>query len=221
MIEMLAYFISKYAAFFEAYGNLVLLPLIALVFLSDYLVKRKHWKKVQIKWAFRTVLFIVNIVLGSVLYMINFPLKPMVSSLAKVQRSIGSHLDAFVFTTLNDKQIHSLADYQGKVVVLNFWATYCPPCLEEFPDLKTLEKIYSGRIEVIALSDEDPDLITHKLPQMNSPSIIGYYSNEKWMNLESFRPVTIILDKDGIIREYKFGRNSLEEFRQMVDVHLQ
>ena len=205
MIEVLAYFISKHAA---------------LVFVSDYLVKKRWRKKMQLKWALRTLFFIVNIVLGSILFMINLSLKPMVTSLAKVQRSIGRHLDAFTFTDLNDKQIHSLADYQGKVLVLNFWATYCAPCLEEFADLKKLEEIYSDQIEVIALSDEDPGLITRRIQRLKKPSRIGYYSNEKWMNLESFRPVTIILDKEGIIREYRFGRNSLKEFSKMIIVYL-
>jgi thiol-disulfide isomerase/thioredoxin len=104
--------------------------------------------------------------------------------------------------------------------VVNFWATYCGPCLEEFPELIKLEKAYSGRIEVIVLSDEDPKQILRIVQKLNVPSGIGFYSNEKWMNLESFRPVTVILDTEGIIREYKFGRNSYSEFKNMVDRYL-
>lgn len=220
MIEILAYFISKHAAFLEAYGNFVLIPVLGLLYYADYLIRKKKWEKVQIKWSLRVIFLLINITIGSILFMINFPLKPMVTSLAKVQRSIGEHLEDFAFTTLSDNQSHTLADYQGKVLVLNFWATYCGPCLQEFPDLHKLENRYQGRVEVLALSDEEPDHIRRVIQKLDAPSQVGRYSNEKWMNLESFRPVTIILDKDGIIREYTFGRNSLEEFNKMVIKYL-
>jgi thiol-disulfide isomerase/thioredoxin len=220
MIEILALFISKHAAFLEAYGNLLLIPLIILMYFADYLIRKRSAVQNSIKWALRTLIFILNILVGTILFMINFPLKPMVNSLAKVQRNIGHHLDDFTFTSLSDKKHHSLAEYKGKLVVVNFWATYCGPCLEEFPELIKLEKAYSGRIEVIVLSDEDPKQILRIVQKLNVPSGIGFYSNEKWMNLESFRPVTVILDTEGIIREYKFGRNSYSEFKNMVDRYL-
>lgn len=220
MIEVFTQFISKNAAFLETYGNLVLIPSLVLLFFADYFLRKKSRIKSYKKWAFRTLIFIVNLFLGTIIFMINFPLKPMVQSLAKVQRNIGGHLEDFYFTTLPGKQHHSLADYKGKVLVVNFWATFCAPCLAEFPDLKKLEKAYSGRIEVIALSDEDPNRILQVVQKLDAPSGIGYYTSEKWMDLESFRPVTIILDKNGIIREYKFGRNSLAEFKKMVNRYL-
>jgi len=220
MIEVVAQFISKNAAFFEAYGNLVLIPSLALLFFADYFLRKKSRIKSYKKWALRTLIFIVNLFLGSLIFMINFPLKPMIQSLAKVQRNIGGHLEDFNFTTLPGKQQHSLADYKGKVLVVNFWATYCGPCLAEFPELKKLEEAYSGRIEVIVLSDEDPNRILQVVQKLDAPSGIGYYTNDKWMDLESFRPVTIILDKKGIIREYKFGRNSFDEFKKMINRYL-
>ncbi|MEZ5308961.1 MAG: TlpA disulfide reductase family protein [Pyrinomonadaceae bacterium] len=44
-----------------------------------------------------------------------------------------------------------MKERQGKVLVLDFWATYCPPCLEEIPHLKELKKKYSDQLEVIGL----------------------------------------------------------------------
>src|SRR5258706_15632758 len=51
-----------------------------------------------------------------------------------------------------------LADYHGKIVVLNFWATWCPPCIDELPSLKQFAEKYSGKgVEVLGVSlDEDP-----------------------------------------------------------------
>src|SRR5258706_15995792 len=47
----------------------------------------------------------------------------------------------------------SLADHQGKIVVLNFWASWCPPCIDELPSLKRFAERYSGKgVEVLGVS---------------------------------------------------------------------
>ncbi|HEV2617248.1 MAG TPA: TlpA disulfide reductase family protein, partial [Candidatus Acidoferrales bacterium] len=52
-----------------------------------------------------------------------------------------------------------LSDLRGKVVVLNFWATWCPPCVEEMPSLVQMQKKFQGKdVTVLAVSvDDDPD----------------------------------------------------------------
>lgn len=52
----------------------------------------------------------------------------------------------------SDGSIQKLKDFQGKVVILDFWATYCPPCLEEIPHLKELQKKYGREnLEIVGL----------------------------------------------------------------------
>ncbi|MBI3895110.1 MAG: TlpA family protein disulfide reductase [Acidobacteria bacterium] len=59
----------------------------------------------------------------------------------------------------DDGQVLALADYRGKIVVLNFWATWCAPCIEEMPSLNRFTEKYGGQgVEVIGVSlDEDPE----------------------------------------------------------------
>lgn len=64
-----------------------------------------------------------------------------------------------------DEQSINLADYKGKVVVLNFWATFCRPCRVEMPSLESLANTYRGAdVVVLAISlDEDKDVAIKKL----------------------------------------------------------
>ncbi|NNL16139.1 MAG: TlpA family protein disulfide reductase, partial [Flavobacteriaceae bacterium] len=99
----------------------------------------------------------------------------------------------------------------------NFWGTYCPPCIEEFPDLKQIETNYSDKVSVIALTDENKEKIIKFIQKVKSPDIVGTYSSNDWIDLENFRPLTIIIDEEGIIREYFFGKKDYDFFKSLVE----
>lgn len=65
----------------------------------------------------------------------------------------------------------SLADLGDKVVLLNFWATWCPPCREEIPDLIELQNKYDGRLQIIGLSMDT-----------GSPGAVKRFAEEKKIN---------------------------------------
>ena len=198
----------------------MLIPLVAFIWVAHIITWKKGTYKRPVALALQTIFFIVNLFLGTILYMINFPMEAVVQSLAKVQRHIGGRLDEFQFRTLPTEQLHSLADYKGKILILNFWATYCAPCVRELPELKRLEQEFEEHIQVIALSDEDPQEITTMITKIDTPSLIAQYTNEKWMNIGSFRPVTIVVDRDGIVREYEWGSNDYQDFKKMIEKYL-
>ncbi|HXE30890.1 MAG TPA: TlpA disulfide reductase family protein [Terriglobales bacterium] len=82
-------------------------------------------------------------------------LAPLTGCTARVQPgepALDFHL------TLNNGQAVSLASYRGRVVVLNFWASWCPPCIQETPTLNAMaERFPQGRLVVLGVSiDQDP-----------------------------------------------------------------
>lgn len=79
------------------------------------------------------------------------PLKP-------VFREANMNEPDFAFKLVADDSPRSLADYRGKVIVLNLWATWCPPCREEMPMLERLQERYGKEgVVVIAVSDESTE----------------------------------------------------------------
>ena len=95
-----------------------------------------------------------------------------------------------------------LADYRGKVVLVNFWATWCTPCIEEIPSLEALQK-EMPQIVILAVSiDDDPDayrrfLVDHQvtLLTVNDPAqrVNALYGTHLF-------PETYVVDRSGNLR---------------------
>ncbi len=68
-----------------------------------------------------------------------------------------------------DGNAHALKDYRGKIVLINFWATWCPPCRREMPSLEDLyQKFRDEPFVVLAVNQwEDPDLVFSYMGQLN------------------------------------------------------
>lgn len=107
------------------------------------------------------------------------------------------------FNDLSGKA-HSLADYRGKIVVLNFWATWCMPCREEMPMLSRLAPQYAEKdVAVLAVSLDDaetqskiPAFLTKK--KITLPVWTGATPTDlKQFDLGGIVPATVILDRDG------------------------
>jgi cytochrome c biogenesis protein CcmG/thiol:disulfide interchange protein DsbE len=124
--------------------------------------------------------------------------------------------------TLTDTQgiTHSLADYKGQVVLVNLWATWCPPCKAEMPTLDAYYNKYKDNgFIIIAVNDGDPapDVLQfvddYKLtfPVWLDPTYIATEQAFKTLNL----PSSFVIDRDGTIRLQWVGeinRKTLEKF---------
>ena len=75
----------------------------------------------------------------------------------------------FSFTDLNKKE-RVLSQYQGKVVLVNLWATWCPPCVEELPSLLHIAQKFQNNLVVIAVSEESTKVIQDFFSQWPQPS---------------------------------------------------
>jgi cytochrome c biogenesis protein CcmG/thiol:disulfide interchange protein DsbE len=116
--------------------------------------------------------------------------------------------DAPQFTVTDSQRTVALHDLRGKVVVLNFWATWCPPCVEEMPSLVALQKDMGDKVVILAVStdvdesayqqfirDHHVDLLTVRDAANKSNALYGTYKF----------PETYIIDKTGKIRRKFIG----------------
>jgi thiol-disulfide isomerase/thioredoxin len=124
----------------------------------------------------------------------------------------------FTLTKLDGSSL-KLDDYRGKIIVMNFWATWCGPCLTEMPLFeKTIAK-YKADKDVIFLAittDEDRELVAPFLKQykFNLPVAHAEYLNDLFA--VSSIPTTIILDRKGEIAFRQTGFNSHEDFVEVL-----
>ncbi|MCX7183688.1 MAG: TlpA disulfide reductase family protein [Nitrosospira sp.] len=133
--------------------------------------------------------------------------------------SSGAQAQGFSFKDTAGK-IHSLADYRGKWVLVNFWATWCPPCLEEIPDLVSL---YESRKDVmvigIVMDYRDPRTVLKFVDSLaiSYPIVFGNKSIVAQVGPVSMLPTTYLFNPAGRPAAYKVGiisRKSLEDFMQ-------
>lgn len=118
---------------------------------------------------------------------------------------------AQIFTLLDNQQA-KLSDYLGKVVVLDFWATYCAPCLEEAPHLDALQRRFGAQgLQVIGLNVGGPD-DRPKIPEFTERLKIKYtlgFPEPEMTNLymggDSRIPQTIVFDRKGRIVKHFVG----------------
>ena len=115
----------------------------------------------------------------------------------------------FTFPGLDGKKV-SLADYKGKVVLLNIWATWCAPCVAEMPSMEKLYQELKGKdFEILAVSidasgakDVLPFMKKYKL---SFPALTDTRGAIKELYQTTGVPESIIIDKDGIIVEKVIG----------------
>ncbi len=114
----------------------------------------------------------------------------------------------FSLSTLDGSPVR-LSDYRGKVVLLHFWATWCPPCTAAMPHEKELQEKYGEEGFVVLGMNmdrelEDVEAFLRENP-VNYPVVLVDEGTRKAYGGVSTLPLTVLVDRDGTIRKKKMG----------------
>ena len=118
----------------------------------------------------------------------------------------------------NGKRIHS-SDFKGKVVILDFWATWCPPCKAEIPGFIALQNEYGKKgLAVVGISvDEGGADIVKEVAQklgMNYPVVLADDKTPQAFGGIEAIPTTFIIDREGRIVTKHLGFTEKDEFEK-------
>jgi thiol-disulfide isomerase/thioredoxin len=126
---------------------------------------------------------------------------------------------AMHLVTVGGRTIHLLA-LRGKVVLLNFWATWCGPCRMEIPEFEQLQRQYQGRIQVIGLSiDETPAAQVAAFARrlgINYPVVMATNAIQAKFGAVPAVPTTFVIDRQGEIVQRDVGLHSYAEFNAVI-----
>ncbi len=131
----------------------------------------------------------------------------------------GHPAPEFTLQTLDGDAL-SLSDLQGKAVVLNFWATWCPPCRAEMPELQAAYEEYSpGGLVVLGVNQgEDQAAVKAYLEELNLtfPVVLDTQFEASEIYQVNSLPTTFFIDRDGVIREIVVGQMNAALLKQQI-----
>ena len=136
-----------------------------------------------------------------------------------VNSALARRVEDFTFRLVSDDSVRHLSDYRGKTVVLNFWATWCGPCLKELPDLEQLAG-HRPDLVVLAVSDESPEVLRAAVPARTA-RVNGYFADaapDDAIGKMAYqgRPTTLVIGRDGQVRNMLIGAQTLASLETAV-----
>ncbi len=156
---------------------------------------------------------------GLIVLAFGFFTADMGPALIEQMRMAGEPAPELRYARVTDGATASLADFRGDVVVLNLWATWCPPCRAELPDLDQLQETYRDRgLVVLQISDEPRETLASFLEESPMTTEHGYVERFPWP--AGGRPTTYVIDREGVVRKAFLGARSFEQFERAVVKHL-
>lgn len=151
-------------------------------------------------------LFFIALVLSLVLIMRHFTNNAPINTIDSTSLYAANLPDA-------SGKMQNLAQYHNKIIIVNFWATWCPPCREEMPELVALQQAYQDKnVVVLGIALNEPSQVAEylKTTPINYPTVAdesaGSLLSEQLGNDKGVLPYTVIINTDGqVVRAY-FGR---------------
>jgi thiol-disulfide isomerase/thioredoxin len=142
--------------------------------------------------------------------------------LSTVEQTSPTNLPDFNLPDVSGNQ-RNISEWQGKIRVINFWATWCPPCREEIPEFTALQEQYAAnglQFIGIAIDDQEPVEEYIKSNKINFPILIGGVTGialaHQLGNIIDAVPFTLVVNQQGQIIHRHPGEFSREQIMEII-----
>jgi peroxiredoxin len=136
---------------------------------------------------------------------------------------IGQPRPDYTLGSVNGERISS-ADFDGQVVLVNFWATWCAPCREEMPMLMELHEDYrDAGLEVVGIAIDDVQRARDFVAELDIryPNLVGatdvMATMQLYGNASGTLPYSVLIDREGLVRWTKLGVLEQTELEQEIE----
>lgn len=136
----------------------------------------------------------------------------------------GTQAPAFTLKQVKGEGLITLADYKGKVVLVDFWTTWCPPCRRQMPLLQSLhdDPKYKDKLVVLSVNADEHDEVRErkvklylKHLKLTMPAVYADPTIMKSYRVNAF-PTMILIDRQGKVIEFMRGQHSEARVRKLV-----
>ena len=142
--------------------------------------------------------------------------------LAPVEQTSPTPLPDFNLPDVSGNQ-HNISEWQGKILIINFWATWCPPCLKEIPEFMALQEQYAAKgLQFIGIAIDDQEPVEEYLAttKINYPILIGGVTGialaHQLGNIVDAVPFTLVVNQQGQIIHRQPGEFSREQIMKII-----
>ena len=135
--------------------------------------------------------------------------------------AVGDPMPAFQHADINGR-FYSAEYFAGKPVLINFWATWCAPCVREMPMFQDYAETKAGRMYLVGIAIDEPGNVRDFVEELGItyPILIGttdvMQTQEAFGNANGMLPYTVFVDAEGIVRWQHLGEVKPEHLEQHV-----
>lgn len=213
-------FIGNHINFIVAWGQVISLSLgLLILYLLYRIVRGKRFFLPQgvLAW-FGCALLVPVLLLSAAVFARITMIKPgAVEILDRLDEIAGNPAPALGYRLVSTDESEQIEDLRGKVVLLNFWATWCLPCRKEMPELDRLQREHPEALVVLTISDEAQDQLLDYQHEFQYAMRSGYLDEFPWVDMGSERPVTFLIDRSGVVRDYFTGPWDYDFFSRSIE----
>ena len=138
------------------------------------------------------------------------------------ERAVAASVVPFSLPDL-DNRVRDIGEWKGDVIVLNFWATWCPPCRDEIPAFMKLQEAYAARgLQVVGVAIDEIEAVRDYRDELfiNYPILVGDRDAvdimKRYGNLAGVLPYSVVIGRDGRIEARKQGAYTHDDLEAIV-----